>query len=234
MISASKILVSTKTDSIATPVLNRFCSVVGLAWVCMSLAGCEKAKELANNAVNQVQKDFNNVGEQPKHTTSNQAQSKNRGNTDSGNNPPGIQQPPKEEIAGRQPRTGSQSQAESKPSLTRFLRLGSKQVQDNDIIALTSDDAIAGSITELKLSGANITAKAFKAMTKFPNLERLDLTRVNATIGNMQLVGEISWLKVLNLSYNQLTDADFAHIGSLVQLEEINITGTQITDEGFR
>lgn len=194
-----------------------FCGLVA-GCLLLGLTGCQKAKELADSAVNKVKEDFKNA----KEKIDDAAKSDDKGDG-------------KKEIPFSKPKADSSSRPGSNSmSVDAFMRLGSSRIEDRHVAALAADPSIAAKVTELKLSGARITGKAFDIMTKFPNLQRLDLTRVNATVGNMQRVGKLKSLKALDVSFNPLTDQDFAGISGLTNLEEINLTATKITDEGFR
>ena len=199
-----------------------FCPPVISCFLAVSLwglAGCDKAKEIADNAVNQVKEDFKKTKERVEEDLKGAKSAK-----------PGSG---KGDIPFSKPKQTAQSETPGGMSFDEFLNLGPSQVQDRHLASLASDSKVASSVRELKLSGARITSRGFETLKKFPNLERLDLTRVSATVGNMEKVGEVRWLKALDLSRNPLTNQDFDGIKTLTKLEEINISDTRITDEGF-
>lgn len=186
--------------------------------VCAVNLGCQKAKELADNAVNKVKEDFKSAKEKLNKSSNT--------NSSDGNQ--------KKDVTYSKPELNKNPSApKSGMTLDRFLQIPTRKLRDQDIIALGTDVKVAEGVNEISLAGAPISAKGLEALAKFPNLERLELTRCNATVGNMKLVGQLRTLKALNVSYNPLTDADFAGIRTLTKLEEINFSGTQMTDQGF-
>lgn len=203
----------------------RLCLIFSLS--VFGLAGCDKAKELADNAVNKVKEDFEKAKDEVR-----------------GASQPDVKNKKKDEIAFNRPTNdtnqGNPSQGNSGGSSPKsmsyeaFVKMGSINVEDQHLIALAQDPANAAKVIELNLSGAKISASGLEVLAKFTNLEKLDLTRTAACVGNMQSIGQVKSLKSLEVDFIPLADSDFKNISGLANLEEINLTATRITDNGFR
>lgn len=192
---------------------------LGLALTILSSSGCDKAKEIADNAVNKVKEDFKSA--KNKIEKASQPTEQKSG---SAGNPPVQPTQPKSNLAGN-----------STNSIEAFKRLQLSQIKDQNLIDLGKDSKVAQEVTELKLTGSSmITSEGLNALANFPNLEKLEIGEVNATAGNMSAIGKLKSLKILNVANNRLSDKDFQEISSLTLLEEINLMGNLITDDGFR
>lgn len=201
------------------------------AWACALLSvllpwtGCEKAKELADNAVNKVKEDFKSAKEKLEQASQPEAGEKSKTQPVAPVSAPTIAAPGSPTSPGQDDRG---------LSLEQFERLVPSTIRDSHLEDLLKDPAVAATVTRLKLSNTGITANGLALLSQFPNLEELDLTRVSVTAGNMQHVGDIGSLKILSLADNSLGDSDLLEIASLTKLESINLRGNRITDEGFR
>ncbi len=84
------------------------------------------------------------------------------------------------------------------------------------------------SITELNLSGNNLTGALPSQVQKLRNLEILNLSD-NKFTGVPAEVGQLKKLKILDLSNNELTGLPY-EIGNLTQLEILDVSGNDYSE----
>ena len=193
-----------------------FTTLVSTCW----FAGCEKAKEMADNAVNKVKKDFKSAKDKIEKASQPSSTKKDKPN-----------------LPYSRPKSDSNDTGKAGDgSITyeSFRRIATNRIKDADLEALARNPTNAASVSELNLYNAQISSKGLEILQKFPKLEKLSLQQLRSLKGNMNWIGKIKSLKSLDLTANPLNDADFGEISGLTKLEEIILTGTQITDEGFR
>lgn len=205
--------------------------VLLVAVLFVGLIGCDKAKELADNAVAKVKKDFKSAKDKITNAANDDGTKTDQQNA---NTTPGKRLG-KDSLNNSSSTTNSSKSTDSGGmTLDAFKRIPTNQIQDHHLEALAADANVVDKVDELNLYMSAVTRKGLETLGKFPNLTVLKAQQVRALPGNMDAIGKLKSLKELELVGNPLTDEDFAQIVSLTKLEVINITGTQITDDGFR
>ncbi len=188
--------------------------------------GCGKVQEMAKNASTSIKdaadETVKNVKDDFRSVRDKMSSAEDSKNSDSD-----------ESVPFSRPET-SQASTSAKSRLESYTKIGSSRIQDANVLALANDPEAAKLVRELKFSSAPISVDSLKALSQFPNLEKLDLIRIGCLTGNMEYINAVKSLKVLDVSNNPIGNRDFFEIHGLSNLEEITITGTQITDDGFR
>lgn len=89
-------------------------------------------------------------------------------------------------------------------------------------------------ITELNLSGTQITDAELKEVSRLTALQRLDLRQAQVTDTGLKEISRLSALHYLNLSGTPVTDRGLKELSRLTALKALDLSSTQVTGTGFK
>ena len=92
----------------------------------------------------------------------------------------------------------------------------------------------AAQITELDLSGAQLSAEDLAPLAKMKNIQTLNLTGLTPAASAFNFVGELPVLSTLNLQRTQADDSVLAVIKQSPHIRSLNLSGTQLTGAGLQ
>ena len=123
--------------------------------------------------------------------------------------------------------------AEKSPRAHRHPRLPFKPITDHELkqaLALAEPSAL----TELNLSGGEITDAGIVRLSEFENLQELSLAGTGITDQGLAGCSHLTNLKTLNLSGTKVTDKGLSEIGQLPNLTTLYLFWTPIGDAGLK
>ncbi len=88
-------------------------------------------------------------------------------------------------------------------------------------------------LTELYLSGSDITDTGLRHLRHLKNLELLELRYTKVTSARMNHIGALSNLRRLDLSLTKINNEALRHLSNLTNLQELNLNQTRIGDAGL-
>jgi Leucine-rich repeat (LRR) protein len=120
--------------------------------------------------------------------------------------------------------------ASSDPILSSFLGLAIALCMGLISFAAWSDDTLADQ-EEVRLDKATYDPKAILTLSESTKLKRLRINNAEITDGQLELIGKISQLELLDLSgCNQVTDAGVLSLAKLSKLKNLSLGSPSITD----
>ena len=88
-------------------------------------------------------------------------------------------------------------------------------------------------VTDLDISGTQVTDASLKEVAKLQNLERLHLSGTQITDEGLKEVAKLQKLIVLSLA-TKITDEGLVDVAKLQKLTLLNLSRTQVTDAGLK
>lgn len=107
-------------------------------------------------------------------------------------------------------------------------------VGDKDLIEVTQLTEGLDVVTELRLTGAQVTNAGVATLSKFPKLSKVDLTSTLVNDDGLGVIRDMPELRSLDLSKTTVGDKGLDVVGDRVELQELVMTQTPITDDGLK
>jgi hypothetical protein len=176
--------------------------VAALAFTCLSIAGCDQAEGLLDEAKKQIADD----PAPPTVTPAAPAAD--------------VVVPPTPIVpAGPTP----------EQIVTQFKALRPDQITDDSLSQLASSPEAAAAITEVDMQGAQVSGTGLAALQGLPNLQSLSVGGPHITADALAAVGKAQSLKSIDLSNSAANDRVVSELSQIPHLQTLNLQGTQVT-----
>ena len=86
----------------------------------------------------------------------------------------------------------------------------------------------------LMLKNPNVKNTQPRDLTRFTNLQALDLSGTDVTDAGLKDLASLTHLQALSLSVTKVTDVGIKRLARLTNLQTLRLTDTQVTDYGFQ
>ena len=143
---------------------------------------------------------------------------------------------PAEQVAPVQEQSQSTPQPAEpvKPPVEEFIAtLGGPQTSNEDLEMLASYESGQELLTELDLSGSQVTGAGIAHLANCPNLTKLELIGMQWGANDFAPVGDIASIEELIVQKSTFDDSAAQEVSRLPALRSINMTSTRISDAGL-
>jgi internalin A len=117
--------------------------------------------------------------------------------------------------------------------LAAFRAIPPRDVTDEALQTVADVPAAAAEIKALDMTGATVGASAVTLLAKFPNLQSVKLSGVQAPPGSFAGFSPQSTFSEIDLDNSTLDDAGFNSLAQVRTLKRINLAGTQVSSAGL-
>lgn len=126
--------------------------------------------------------------------------------------------------------------ATSKEIIAAFIKKAGQTggVGDKDLIEVTQLTEGLEVVTELTLTGAQVTNVGVATLAKFPKLSKVSLTSTLVNDDGLGVIKDMPELRSLDLGKTTVGDKGLDVVGDRVELEELFLAQTPVTDAGLK
>ena len=181
-----------------------------LAIVCFTVAGCDKVEGLVEDG-----KDLVNGGE-----------------STVANSPPVTTTPAQTQIT--HPETVVPAGPTPQQILEHFNGLQPSQISDGELAQLASSPEAAAAITEIDMTGAEVSGKGLGYLSNLPNLESLNASSTRIGEDSLAAIGQSQSLRSINLSNSDANDSVVGELSKIPHLQTLNLANTRISTDAAR
>lgn len=176
--------------------------VAAFAVTCFTMAGCDQAEGLLDEAKKQIADEPAPAAEAPATPTAD------------------VIVPPKPAVpAGPTP----------EQIVAQFTAMRPDQITDGSLSQLASSPEAAAQITEIDMQGAQVSGTGLAALQGLPNLESLAVGGPHVSADALAVVGKAQSLKSIDLSNSAANDRVVSELSQIPHLQTLNLQGTQVT-----
>lgn len=111
----------------------------------------------------------------------------------------------------------------------QFTSLRSDQITDGSLAQLASSPEAAAAITEVNLSGAQVSARGLGYLSNLPNLESLDASNTRVAADSLMAIGQSKSLRSINISGSDADDRVVGELSKIPHLQTLNLSNTRIS-----
>lgn len=94
---------------------------------------------------------------------------------------------------------------------------------------MASSPEAAAAITEVNLSGAQVSARGLGYLSNLPNLESLDASNTRVAADSLMAIGQSKSLRSINISGSDADDRVVGELSKIPHLQTLNLSNTRIS-----
>ncbi|MCH2210725.1 MAG: hypothetical protein MK110_05450 [Fuerstiella sp.] len=110
----------------------------------------------------------------------------------------------------------------------------SLRVTDQDLRKFSGIDEGLETVTELKLTGATLSAAGLEVLATLPALKKLDLEHARIRDADWSGLAGATTLESLNLKKSSIRNTTMSALSGMTNLKLLDISDTRVTDLGFK
>jgi len=183
--------------------------IATLAIVCFTVAGCDKVEGLVEDGKDLVNGEESTVANSPTVTPSAQTQ-----------------------ITALEPVVPAGPTPQQ--IVEQFSGLRPDQISDGSLAQLASSPEAAAAITEIDMTGAEVSGKGLGYLSNLPNLESLNASSTRVAADSLMAIGQSQSLRSINLANSDASDRVVGELSKIPHLQTLNLANTKISTDAAR